>query len=61
MLEVDLEYPKHLHKSHNDYPLAPEKLAVKERRMARRVSNRTAGKQKYDEHNKTFPESNGQK
>ena len=30
MLEVDLEYPKHLHKSHNDYPLAPEKLAVKE-------------------------------
>ena len=30
MLEVDLEYPKHLHKSHNDYPLAPEKLTVKE-------------------------------
>jgi hypothetical protein len=26
---VDLEYPKHLHKLHNDYPLAPEKLAVK--------------------------------
>ena len=30
ILEVDLEYPKHLHKSHNDYPLAPEKVAVKE-------------------------------
>ena len=30
ILEVDLEYPKHLHKLHNDYPLAPEKLAVKE-------------------------------
>ena len=30
MLEVHLEYPKHLHKSHNDYQLAPEKLAVKE-------------------------------
>ena len=30
MLEVDLEYPKHLHKSHNDYLLAPEKLTVKE-------------------------------
>ena len=30
MLEVDLQYPKHLHKSYNDYPLAPEKLAVKE-------------------------------
>ena len=27
--EVDLEYPKHLHQLHNDYPLAPEKLAVK--------------------------------
>ena len=29
ILEVDLEYHKHLHKLHNDYPLAPEKLAVK--------------------------------
>ena len=27
-LEVDLEYPDELHKLHNDYPLAPEKLAV---------------------------------
>ena len=26
--EVDLEYPKKLHELHNDYPLAPEKLAV---------------------------------
>ena len=30
MLAVDLEYPKHLHKSQNDNPLAPEKLTVKE-------------------------------
>ena len=30
MLEVDLENPKHIHKSNNDYPLAPEKLTVKE-------------------------------
>ena len=30
ILEVDLEYPKHLHKLHNDYPLAPKKLSVKE-------------------------------
>ena len=29
ILEVDLEYPNYLHKSHNDYPLAPDKLAVK--------------------------------
>ena len=27
-LEVDLEYPDELNKLHNDYPLAPEKLAV---------------------------------
>ena len=28
ILEVDLEYPKELHKLHNNYPLAPEKRAV---------------------------------
>ena len=28
LLEVDLEYPDKLHESHNDYPLAPKKLAV---------------------------------
>ena len=27
-LEVDLAYPPELHKDHNDYPLAPEKLTV---------------------------------
>ena len=27
-LELDLEYPDELHELHNDYPLAPEKLAV---------------------------------
>ena len=27
-LEVDLEYPDELHTLHNDYPLAPEKLAI---------------------------------
>ena len=26
---MDLEYPKELHKLHNDYLLAPEKIAVK--------------------------------
>ena len=28
ILEVDLEYPIKLHKLHNDYPLAPEKLTI---------------------------------
>ena len=27
-LEVDLQYPEELHKLHNDFPLAPEKLTV---------------------------------
>ena len=27
-LEVDLEYPDKLHELHNDFPLAPEKVAV---------------------------------
>ena len=27
-LEVDLDYPAELHDSHNDYPLAPEKLEI---------------------------------
>ena len=27
-LEVDLQYPDELHELHNDYTLAPEKLAV---------------------------------
>ena len=28
ILEVDLEYPKDLHDSHNDYPLTPERLKI---------------------------------
>ena len=28
ILEVDLKYPKELHKLHNGYKLAPEKLVV---------------------------------
>ena len=28
ILEVDLEYPTHLHDLHNDYPLAPERIVV---------------------------------
>ena len=28
ILDSDLEYPGELHVLHNDYPLAPEKLAI---------------------------------
>ena len=28
IMEVDLKYPKHLHDSHSDYPLAAEKLKI---------------------------------
>ena len=28
IVKVDLEYPEELHVLHNDYPLAPEKLAI---------------------------------
>ena len=29
ILEVDLDYPKDLHELHNDYPIAPERLKIK--------------------------------
>ena len=34
ILEVDLEYPKELHKIHNDYPLGPEKIQVKKEMLS---------------------------
>ena len=33
--EVDLEYPNELHESHNDYPLAPDKLVVSSDMLAK--------------------------
>src|SRR6218665_3070439 len=34
ILEVELEYPAHLHHKHNDYPLAPENIAVKDHMLS---------------------------
>lgn len=34
IVECDLHYPQHLHDSHNNYPLAPEKLAVKQSQLS---------------------------
>ena len=30
MLEVDFEYPEHLHEKHDAYRCAPEKIKIKE-------------------------------
>ena len=34
IIEVDLEYPKKLHKLHNDYPVGPEKVKVTENMLS---------------------------
>merc|ERR1712148_123101 len=34
IFEVDLEYPAHLHKSHNNYPLASEHLTVMKNQLS---------------------------
>ena len=34
ILEVDLEYPPEFHSLHNDYPLAPEKMVVREEMLS---------------------------
>ena len=38
-LEVDLEYPSELHDSHNDYPLAPDKLEISSDRLSKYCSD----------------------
>ena len=42
-LEVDLDYPGELHDSHNDYPLAPEKLEISSDMLSKYCSD-IAGK-----------------
>ena len=39
ILEVDIEYPDELHYSHNDYPLALEKLEISQDMLSKYCSN----------------------
>ena len=48
ILEVDLEYPNHLHDLHNDYPLAPERITCKNK-VEKLVPN-LRNKEKYVVH-----------
>ncbi|XP_020912011.1 uncharacterized protein LOC110249773 [Exaiptasia diaphana] len=51
ILEVDLEYPLHLHDLHNDYPLAPESVKVdKVEKLIPNLNNKT----KYVVHHETL-------
>ncbi|XP_065658700.1 uncharacterized protein LOC136083224 [Hydra vulgaris] len=47
ILEVDLDYPEHLHDKHNNYPLAPERLNID--KIEKLVSNLN-NKKKYVVH-----------
>ena len=51
ILEVDLEYPEHLHNLHNDYPLAPERLTVN--KVEKLIPNLN-DKKKYVIHHETL-------
>ena len=50
-LEVDLEYPDHLHDLHNDYPLATERVLVN--RVEKLIPNLRNG-EKYVVHHKNL-------
>ena len=39
ILEVDLEYPSKLHKMHNHYPLAPEKVEISQNMLSKYCCN----------------------
>ena len=47
ILEVGLEYPEELHQAHNDYPLAPEKKAIKPEQMSEYQRQLMAGLKLY--------------
>ena len=50
-LKVDLEYPKELHDTHNDYPLAPESVTVN---GAKKLIPNLHGKERYVVHHEAL-------
>ena len=53
MLEVDIEYPKHLHKAHEDLPFLPERRKPLDKPYKHEVSDDVK-----KAHNKTFKQFN---
>jgi len=55
-LEVDLEYPAHLHMAHNSFPLAPEHMTITEKDLSEystEALRQFTGKHKYKENKLT--------
>ena len=49
IIEFDLEYPKHLHNLHNDYPLAPERVKIGNvEKLIQNLNNKTNHVVHYD-------------
>jgi len=53
ILEVDLDYPDHIHDLHNEYRLAPENIKVGDNKIEKLVPN-LRPKEKYVIHSKTL-------
>ena len=53
LVEVDLEYPKELHNSHNDYPLAPERIYPGESKVQKLIPH-LGKREKYVVHHVAY-------